>query len=53
MKLPSFMTQGASLGSAAIGEVRRTDVLLLELSFFTSRVESSPRTIVAPLVKGH
>ena len=31
VNLPTFMSQGASLGQAAIGEVRRTDVLLLEL----------------------
>jgi DEAD/DEAH box helicase domain-containing protein len=30
VKLPTFMTEGADLGTAAIGEVRRTDVLLIE-----------------------
>ena len=30
VKLPTFMTEGTDLGSAAIGEVRRTDVLLIE-----------------------
>lgn len=28
--LPQFMSEGVSIGSAAIGEVRRTDVLLIE-----------------------